>query len=503
MIFSSMFPKRFKFRYEAFISALIFAVLLFVFPPASPAQEDEAEQENPVAIFNRGQEAHEKGDFQTAIKFYEQALKIIPEFPEAEYQRGNALMSLGKADEAEKAYRRAVELRADWSLATAKLGEFLVRKHLLLRKQGNSEEAKRSFADASKILAKAIELDANNFPAYVALIELRLSNSAAPEALKETLAQVKKISDGKMNVPASVWAARASLENALGDQPSAKTSLNRALEIDPRNVNALYERAEIALAESDTNQASSIIKTIAQISPDSPSVKIFQARLFAANGQSEEALKILDAEKNLSPEAKKLREKIAASSSVNVADLEKQLETDAKNALVLGRLCALLRVDDPAKAIDYCRRASEAEPGNINHAVGFGAALVQAKKYEEAVNLFRRLAEYAPENYTVRANYATALFQLKRFPEAKAEYTWLTEKQPNLAIAFYFLGITHDQLGEYLDAMANYQQFLRLADQTQNKLEIEKVNLRLPVLQKQIKDKKEDKKENKKGKKNG
>jgi hypothetical protein len=56
-----------------------------------------------------------------------------------------------------------------------------------------------------------------------------------------------------------------------------------------------------------------------------------------------------------------------------------------------------------------------------------------------------------------------------------------------LAIVHYFLGITHDQLNEYLDAMANYQQFLRLADAAQNKLEIEKVNLRLPILQKQIK----------------
>ena len=54
------------------------------------------------------------------------------------------------------------------------------------------------------------------------------------------------------------------------------------------------------------------------------------------------------------------------------------------------------------------------------------------------------------------------------------------DKQPNLPAAYYFLGITHDELGEYMDAMANYQQFLRLADPAASKLEIEKVNLRLP-----------------------
>jgi len=41
-----------------------------------------------------------------------------------------------------------------------------------------------------------------------------------------------------------------------------------------------------------------------------------------------------------------------------------------------------------------------------------------------------------------------------------------------------------------MDAMANYQQFLKIADSNEFKLEIEKVNLRLPVLQKQIKEKK-------------
>ena len=99
-------------------------------------------------------------------------------------------------------------------------------------------------------------------------------------------------------------------------------------------------------------------------------------------------------------------------------------------------------------------------------------------------------SKFAPDNFTVHTNLATALFQLKRLPEAKTEYLWLLEKQPDLVIAYYLLGITHDQLGEYLDAMANYQLFIKRADPVQNKLEIEKVNLRLPGLQKLIKDKK-------------
>jgi len=94
----------------------------------------------------------------------------------------------------------------------------------------------------------------------------------------------------------------------------------------------------------------------------------------------------------------------------------------------------------------------------------------------------------APDNSTVHANLATALFQLKRYPDAKIEFRWLTDNQPKQAAPYYFLAIVHDQLSEFPDAAANYQQFLRLADPESSKLEIEKVNLRLPVVQKFIKE---------------
>lgn len=494
-----MFHKQYFRRKISVFSAFFFVFLSL--PVFLRAQETGDEQEDPVAIFNQGQTAHEKGDLQAAINLYEKALKIIPEFPEAEYQRGVALLASGKTDEAEKAVRRAVELRADWSLATAKLGEMLVRKYNLSSFQGNSEKQGKIYDEASQVLTKAIQLDANNFPALVALVELRLNSSAPANVLRETFAQIKILTDGKMNAPASVWAARGALENRLADKAAAKTSLNRALQIDARNQIALYERAQIALTEGDANRAAEIAKTLAEIAPNSLNVKILQARIYAETGKPDEAFKILDSIKNPSNEVSALRDKILANNSSNAAELEKQLEKDAKNATILGRLCTLLRAENPVKAIDYCRRASEAEPENVNHAVGFGAALVQAKRFDEAVGLFRRLAAFAPDNFTVRANLATALFQLKKYPEAKTEYVWLTERQPNLAIAFYFLGITHDQLGEYLDAMANYQQFLRLADQTQNRIEIEKVNLRMPILQKQID--KNGKSGKNKGKKNG
>lgn len=460
-------------RRRRFLSSFFAVVLTLSFSAFALAQQDEPAEPDPVKLFNRGQDAHEKGDLQTAIKFYDEALKIVSEFPEAEYQRAAAMLSLNRADEAEKGFRRAIELRTDWTLPLATLGSLLVRKN--------------NFAEAEKLLTRAIELDELNAPAYVALAELRLKTKASETVLKDLLAKLQNLSL-KAKPTASVWAARGAIERALGDKTAAKTSLSRAFAIEPANSFALSEQIELSLAEGDFTRALSDAGTLAKSAPGSTSGKLYLARALAESGNAAEALKILDEMDAANAEVAVLKEAITAKGATGIGWLEKQLEKDAKNAVILGRLCGLTRTASPAKSLEYCRRAAEAEPDNVNHAVGYGAALVQAKQFETAAGLLRKLLAIAPDNFTARANLATALFQLKRYNEAKYEYQWLTEKKPDLAFAYYFLAISHDSLGEYLDAMANYQQFLKLADARTNQLEIEKVNLRLPALQKQIKE---------------
>ncbi len=455
------------------------ATMVFVFFATATFAQDEEEKPSPTAdaieLFQKGQDAHEKGQLAAAIEFYEKAIAVMPEFPEAEFQRGNALIALGRKGDAEKAFRRAVELRPEWTLALANLGSLLVGKN--------------QFVEAEKFLTKAISLDDQSILAYSALTELRLSTKAKPEELKDLLTRLTALTE-RAKPTSSAWAARSALESALGDKVAARRSVDRALGLDPGNQFALVSKAGFALNEGDIKGAEALIKVLEAKQPASPQVKLLRARLLFASGKAEDALALLESIEDATADAAELRDRIKLSLNENVPALEQRLEKDPSNSYILGRLCSLYRTSDPAKALATCRKASEAEPNNLNHAIGFAAALVQAKMYLEAVELLRRLLAMSPENVTIRANLATALFQLKRFAEAKAEYQWITEKDPNSAAAYYFLGITHDQLAEYLDAMANYQLFLRHADPDKNKVEIEKVNLRLPILQKQIKEKK-------------
>jgi len=458
------------FRLTITYAVLICTFLLFA--ETSRAQDEPDPAVESVALFNKGQDAHEKGDFATALKSYEKALAVMPQFPEAELQRGYALLALEQTAAAEASFRRAVSLRPDWSLAVASLGSLLV----------SSEK----FAEAETVLTKAIELDSQNFPAIAAMADLRVRTRAKPEVIRPLLAHLRLLT-AKAKTPASIWAAHSALESTFGDLAAAKTSAERAVALEPGNQLALNVLFDAAIAEQDVAAANELFSRLVRLKPNSRTLPLLRARILITQDKQSEALAVLNEVQNPDAAVSELRARIMASGDATAPELEKMLERDANDPHVLGRLCSALRVENPAKALEYCRRASEAEPDNISHAIGYGAALVQAKNYGAAVSLFRKILKITPDNYTVRANLATALFQLKDYAAAKPEYLWLTQKQPNTAAAYFFLALTHDHLGEYLDAMANYQQFLRLSNEKENGLEIEKVKLRLPPLEKQIK----------------
>jgi tetratricopeptide (TPR) repeat protein len=364
------------------------------------------------------------------------------------------------------------------------LGDVLVRKY------SNAPDPDRAViaSDANAALSRAIELDAANVPAYAALVDLQLNCNVDPAKLRETLTKIRSLTDGKASPAASMWTARSALERRLGDDAAAKASIARALTFDPKNAAAMFAAASFAIDGGDIGRAKAIWAELAtQKSVDPDALNLLNANIAAAEGAFDEALKLLGEIKQPTAQAVELKAKITTARSQDPADLEKQLAADLKNAAVLGRLCAMYRRSDPARALDYCRRASESEPNNIQHAVGFAAALVQAKQFGQAVVLLQRLIALAPGNATLHANLATALFELKRYSEARTEFDWLVADQPSAAAPYFFLGIIHDRSTEFVDSLAAYEQYLKLADPVANKDEIDKVNLRLPALRTLVK----------------
>jgi tetratricopeptide (TPR) repeat protein len=405
------------------------------------------------------------------MELYGKAIAILPEFPEAEYQRASILETRNDRDNAESAYRRAISYRPDWTLPMAALGGLLV--------------SKGEFTGAEQVLKKALDIDPMCIPCYPPLTELYVRLGTLESVLKLHLQKLSYLTS-KAKIPANVWAAKAAVEMKLGDKAAARESLNRSFGIDPKDPSAVSENIELLLLEGDADAAVAAARSFSKENPERQSAKLQLARALYAAGEGTEAVRLLEPLE--SSEAKKVLNSIRSSVQQDPLELEKLLAEDPENAGLLGNLCSSYRVSDPQKALQYCLKASQLEPTNINHAIGYGAALLQLKRYPEAAALLKRLSDASPDNFTVRANFATALFQMGNYEEAKAQYQWITENQPDLAAAYFFLAICNDKLTYFVEAMANYQAFLKFARPAEFTIEIERVNLRLPSLQRQIKE---------------
>jgi tetratricopeptide (TPR) repeat protein len=451
------------------------AALSFAQPPAVDfgAAAGDANK-----LFELGQDFHERNQLAQALVCYDEALKLQPEFPEAAYQRASALSGLGRKAEAEKALRRASELAPEWPLPHIALGSLLTQLNRL--------------PEAEAALDEAFKLDEKNPAALNALTELRLHPPVKRDALPPLLERLKAATAAP-NVIASLWMSRAQVEIALEKREDALASLSRALDVNPRSLPARQQRAELLRDLGRLDEAIQEARALVTASNQALPATLFFTQLCLRAGRREAALQALD---NLPKEARGKPEVIALYNSIllegpvdaqTCAALEPLAGQQSGNAALLARLGACHRTDDPARSLEFYRRAAELEPRNPDYATGYAAALVQARKFPEAAAILRRVLTVAPDHQPARANLATALFEAKDFAGAVAEFEWLAENQPDNAVVFYFLAVTRDRLGEFPEALAAYEKFLGKASADANKDEIERVNLRLPSLKRQIK----------------
>lgn len=468
------------FRLKTLATASLIAMLFGLLTVRVAAQDEFGDNAaDPVKLFERGQNLHARGDFEKALELYEQAIKVRPEFPEAEFQRGNVLVSLARFSEAEAAFRRAIALKKDWSLPYSALGTLLVRKE--------------RDVEAEPIFRQAIAVDPQDNLALRMLSQIRLRAGD----VKQALDFAKRATIDK-EAPTSARLVLAIAERASGDLASARTSLDKVLADEPANLAALMERSDLLTDQKNYDAAVMDLRAAEKLKPGDKVILARLAYVYQQAGKMDEAQAVakvagLEVQQPTSDGLIRVigtAEEIEAANSTDAATarraLEKLLEKNPRNAMLLARLGASYRKDDPARSLELFRKAVEIQPDSLDYALGYAAALVQDRRFAAAVEILRQVVKKNPDNYAAHANLATALYELKQYSIAVPEFEWLLSAKADVVVAYYFIATSHDYLGEYPEALAAYETFLQRADAKTNQLEIDKVNLRLPSLRRQI-----------------
>ncbi|MFN2492001.1 MAG: tetratricopeptide repeat protein [Pyrinomonadaceae bacterium] len=460
-------------------TAILILVLSFTHAIAQSEDVFGDTAADPVKLFERGQNAHARGDLLKAVEFYDEAIKVRPEFAEAEFQRANAFVALSRSSDAEAGFRHAIALKQNWSLPYSALGALLVRLN--------------RDSDAESVLRQSVNLDARDNVALRILADIRLRAGDAKEALK-----FARLATDDKDSPLATWLLRALAERATGDTAAASASLEYVLKNDPSNVFALLERAEIQLASGNNEIAIRDLQAAEKLIKGDKGGLSRIAIGYERAGKPDEGRRVAGSAGLVKPDpaVKGVIQVEGTPAEIEAANsedpliarnaLEVLLKKNPTNPMLLARLGASYRTIDPTRSLALYYQATKLEPNNSDYATGYSSALVQARRFADAVAVLRRVIAVVPNNYAAHANLATALYELKQYPQALDEYEWLLKTKPDLTVAHYFIATAHDYLGEYEPALQAYESFLARADQKTNQLEIEKVKLRLPSLRRQI-----------------
>lgn len=455
--------------------------------PATQTNQQEANLEKAASSFEAGQALHQRGELEKAVGFYEQALKLDPALWQAEYQLAQAQLALQRIPAAREAITKVIEtLQANSSVPELK--PYLARAQTL---RGEIALSETQFADASTAFRAAIEINAQNARAYAGLAEVAMREKNAAEAIRSAQSALE---NGDNTTATLALMGEALL--VTGKAKDAVVYFSKVLEQEPKRAEILRARAsaytqsgEIPKAIQDLNASLSLENNLAD------SLRL--AELYTRTKAFAEATEAYQQVLKDDPENNEARTALAVllidsgKSQEAIASLEELLKASPERADIRAQLAALYMPTSPDDALKQYLAAAKLKPEKLSYQLGAGSALVKLKRFPEAVELLRRLIAQNPEGetaYVAHTNLATSLFEMDDFANAAREFVWILNQQKErqrAAVTLYFLGICFDKLGDLEQAQKTYNQFLAIAT-PENQLEIDKVKLRLPALQRQL-----------------
>ncbi len=227
-----------------------------------------------IEAYSIGLRAYDRGDWATAIPYFQQVINSDPNAADMYYLMGEAYRVEGNDSQAVSAYNSALHVNSDY--APAYLG--LVRAGM--------DDGSLAPSDAYKDLQTAIQLDPDLAEAYLEMASLDLNAARYDDAAND----LSKAADLLPNSPL-VYLYRAQLELAQQEYNQAVTDATRANQLD---VTLLPAYLDLGQALQGAGQMAASIVPLEiytrYIDPPSLTALISLGQAYAAAGNNDSAL---------------------------------------------------------------------------------------------------------------------------------------------------------------------------------------------------------------------
>lgn len=290
-----------------------------------------AQTPDPQQLFVEGIQAQQRGDFQTAIRDYQEFLKLHPNAFQAEVNLGAALVHEGQFDAAIALYRSALSqapgnsrVLLDLALAYYKKGDLSSAQEqfaALNRAQPDDVQVAILLGDTDNRLSKPAEA-----LRVLAPLESKYSENSDFEFVLGTALigsgqksqgaeRLEKVAKEKNSAEAYMLSGSALLE--LNDFARAREDLNTALRLNPK-LPGIYSLAGTARDNTgDLKGAEEAFRQALQLNPDDFTANLYLGAMLSKRRELEQARVYLDHALQLNPSSSMARYEFAMLESVS------------------------------------------------------------------------------------------------------------------------------------------------------------------------------------------
>ncbi len=298
--------------------------------------------------------------------------------------------------------------------------------------------------EALNTYKRAVELARNNYYTHFVLGQAftsLLQHENAISSLIQSAVLAEKTQDATPEEMTAIYKALGKSYFRRDRVDDAITAWTKIAEIDPQNIFARTELADLFIEQELYEQAIAQHQAIIQLKADDPYRKCLSQReignIYETKGDYQKAIKSYDTALSLTVPGNWLRK-----------DLQ-------------HRIIGIFAADsDWQGLIKYYQQKLEKTPNEPELLGLLAAAYIENQQTAEGINVYRKGLELAPTDSTLRLNLIAALRNDEKFAEAAAEYEVLSEQAPDDFGIYRELGELYIQLDDEDSARKTYQQMI-------------------------------------------
>ncbi len=391
---------------------------------------------------------HQSGDLEAAHSAYLALLKDFPDHARSLHRLGNLDLRSGRFADAERLIRRAIELEPDGAGFYNSLGN-------VLRAAGRTEEALAAYAEE---LRRRPDFAVAHHQLGLLLLETGQTD-AALRAVQKAIYHAADFG--------AAYSTLGRIFNNLGRLEEAEQALTRARHFDPANAGTHFNYGHVARRKGDLQAAIDSFRRALKIDPKmQPAQRNLGMTLLAA-GHSQEAIEPFEQALALNP-----RDPVAHFGLGVIFQERAMLEPAKRHFSEAVKLkadyadahCNLAATHrslgefGPAKT--HFRQALAAEAGHRAALSGLAAVLEMEGAYDEAYELLDPHVSHGEAHPDILVVYATVLERLERRDDAIATLErHLGRSAPDTldrAVLNFKLGDLRDHAGHYEQALTHF-----------------------------------------------